>query len=64
MVTEYDLSQAAISQIIADEKGIIKLYTYSVDDNLNKKRVKYGAFKKGEAELNAWVMQKIDKGDH
>ncbi|XP_073828054.1 uncharacterized protein [Musca autumnalis] len=61
LIVEYRLSQSAMSQIVADETKILKLA--AIGQNLQMKRIRGGIFKGGEAELNTWVLQKIDEGE-
>ncbi|XP_005180476.1 uncharacterized protein LOC101901356 [Musca domestica] len=61
LINEYRLSQSAMSQIVADEKKILKLA--AIGQNLQMKRIRGGIFKGGEAELNTWVLKKIDDGE-
>ncbi|XP_065363698.1 uncharacterized protein LOC135956985 [Calliphora vicina] len=61
MIIEYKLSQSAMSQIVTDEEKILKLAAGG--QNLQMKRIRGGIFKGGEAELNAWVREKMEKGE-
>lgn len=61
LIAEYKLSQSAMSQIVNDEDKILKLAAGG--QNLQMKRIRLGIFKDGEAELNAWVYEQMDKGE-
>ncbi|XP_037822799.1 uncharacterized protein LOC119611328 [Lucilia sericata] len=61
LLVEYKLSQSAMSQIVVDEEKILKLAAGG--QNLQMKRIRGGIFKGGEAELNAWVREKMESGE-
>ncbi|XP_023302258.2 uncharacterized protein LOC111684340 isoform X2 [Lucilia cuprina] len=61
LLVEYKLSQSAMSQIVVDEEKILKLAAGG--QNLQMKRIRGGIFKGGEAELNAWVREKMENGE-
>uniref|UniRef100_A0A1I8NLW6 HTH CENPB-type domain-containing protein n=1 Tax=Stomoxys calcitrans TaxID=35570 RepID=A0A1I8NLW6_STOCA len=60
LIIEYRLSQSAMSQIVADEKKILKFA--AIGQNLQMKRVRGGIFKEGEVELNSWVLKQMEEG--
>ncbi|KAM7346505.1 uncharacterized protein ACRADG_006409 [Cochliomyia hominivorax] len=62
LIAEYKLSQSAMSQIVTDEEKILKLAAGG--QNLQMKRIRGGIFKDGEAELNAWVKEKMEMGEN
>lgn len=57
---EYNLSQSALSQVINDEKKILRLAAKG--QNLQMKIIRSGIFREGEIELNKWVLKKMAKG--
>lgn len=61
LIVEYNLSSSAMSQIVTDEEKILKLAAGG--QNLHMKRIRGGIFKDGEAELNAWVQEKLELGE-